>query len=447
MELKERLNFRQLLEKPITFSFQNSINFGDELLLEDDTDEAPETQTTPWMHSFDELKRTMVQIPNKGIFKRVINNGNGEVLGLRKCCIKWSYSVFFENEKSSYDSSFMGKTNVKSMMYDDILPGIWNALETMRKGERAHFIIDHSLMYGKYGIVAGRVQVKPNADVLLDATLVDFYETGSEKACDELSADELRQFHLVNDKLFYNLLNMSNIQYCFISFSQVKDKAIEMQLKAIDFKRKHLYSHAIRVNLEVIQRLLLCDTANEDESNAKNKLLSDVYAHLIGCYIKIEDYKKAHSTVNDLREIYDVDHNAQVLMNEAIALSKIDDNYDQSIGLLRKAQKLDPHNSEVNAVLDEMLKARKKYEKDTKNFFQRAFQTKAQPKSKGQEESLAEIIKSIGNIDIGADVPLIGYPEQELQKIQKAIKDDPAYDLKVTRDSTGQLVYSIKKIS
>lgn len=427
MELKDPLNFRQLLEKPMVFTIQNSISFGDELLLEDDTNEGPEIITTPWMHSFDELKHTMAQIPNKKIFKRIIINGNGEVLGLRKCCVQLRYSLFFEKERNSYDSSFMRNTSVKSMLSDEVLPGIWLAIETMRKGEEAHFIIDHSLMYGKYGVVPGRVKVEPDADVLLVAELVNFYETGSENACEDLSADELRQFHLV------------------------KNKVSKMQLKAIDFKRNHLYSHAIRVNLEIIQRVLFSDIANENEMIAKNKLLADVYAHLIGCYIKVEDFKKAHSMINDLRKISDVDQNVHVLLNEAIALSKIDDNYDQSIGLLRMAQKIDPHNSDVNSILDEMLKARDKYKEETKTFFQRAFQSKPQPKAKEPEgkykESLQEIIKSIGNIDIGADVPLIGYTEQDMKKIEEAIKHVPSYELRVTRDAKGQLNHSIKKVT
>lgn len=427
MELKEPINFRQLLEKPLMFTLKNSTNFGDEALLEEDADEVPEIKTTPWLQSFDELKQTMTQIPNNKIFKRIINEGNGEVLGRRKCHIQWSYSTFFENEKNSYDSSFLGSTSVKSTPSDEILQGIFFALETMRKGEESHFIIDHTLMYGTHGIITGRIKIKPKADVLLIVKLIDFHEIGSEAACEQLSNDELRQFRLV------------------------KEKAIEMQLKASDFSRKHLYSHAIRVNLEIIQRILFCDIENEDEIDDKTKLLADIYAKLIDCYIKVEDYKRAHSMVNDLRKISDVDQNVNVLVNESIALGKIDDDYKRSIELLRKAQKIDPHNERVNNVLADMQKAHDKYQKDTKSFFQKAFQSKPQPRAKASDEkdkgSITEIIKSFGNIDIGSDIPLIGYTANELKKIEAAIKDDPTYRLQVIPDAKGQLKYSIKKFS
>lgn len=83
-----------LLEKPIMFTLDRNqlfTNVDDDLIEDDDVNEQSTPISTPWLHSFDELKTTMVKIPNYDIQKRTIIEGNGDVMGRRKCRIHWSY--------------------------------------------------------------------------------------------------------------------------------------------------------------------------------------------------------------------------------------------------------------------------------------------------------------------------------------------------------------------
>ncbi|XP_055319595.1 inactive peptidyl-prolyl cis-trans isomerase shutdown-like [Sitodiplosis mosellana] len=416
-----------LLEKPIMFTLdRNQLvnNVDDNLIEDDDMNEEAKPKATPWLESFDELKTTMVKIPEYNIYKRTIFEGNGDAMGRRKCRIQWSYSMFMEREENSYDSSCGVKTN----LYDELFPGIWYALETMCKGEESHFIISYTLMFGEFGHDAGNVKIKPKADILLVAKLVNFREIGSENACDELSGDELRKFGLV------------------------KEKVMEMQKKVSDLCRKREFERAIRVNLQILQRLQFCDIENGDELKEKNQIFADVYEKLIDYYIKIENYKEAFENVTRLRQISDVDRNVNVLVNEAIARSKVDDDYNRSIVLLRRAQQLDPHNESVNSTLNDIQKARDKYKNEMKGFLQRAFQLKPQPQvnkaqGKGDHGSVNGIMDSFAKLDIGTSAPLVGYTAQELKMVEEAVENDASYELQMNSGSDGQRKYFIKKLA
>lgn len=414
-----------ILEKPIMFTLDRHHlvdNIDDDLI--DDNDEEIKPKASPWLHSFDELKTTMEKVPNYEIYKRTITNGNGNAMGRRKCRIQWSYSMFTEMMENSYDSSVGVKTN----SYEELFPGIWFALETMCKGEESHFIISYTLMFGEFGHDAGNVKIKPKADILLVAKLLNFREIGSENACDELTGDELCKFRLV------------------------KEKVADMQMKVNDLCRKGEFMRAIQVNLQIHQRLQFCNMANDDERTENGQILANVYEKLVDCYIKVENYKEALSCVNQLRQISTIDKNVNVLVNEAIARSKIDDNYTRSIELLRMAQQLEPHNECVNNTLNGIQMARDKYKNEMKNFFQRAFQPKPRVKinvvpSKSDRNSVNGIIESFGKLDIGLYTPLIGYTPHELKMVEEAVKNDASYKIQIIGGKDGQPKYFIKKLA
>lgn len=122
----------------------------DEAGSDDDDNEIVEdfeSKISPWKKSFAELKAQMESIPcNIGsVYKRIITEGNGDVMKSNKCRMEWVYSMFFENESNAFDSiSKPAKIEILS-----VLPGIQIAVQTMRKKEEAQFVIDYRLMYGE----------------------------------------------------------------------------------------------------------------------------------------------------------------------------------------------------------------------------------------------------------------------------------------------------------
>lgn len=432
MELQTPINFSELLTKPITFRIERNIaNCEENDIFNENSDDESEDKkvTSPWLHSFDELKKEMSVIPRcSDVYKRTIVEGNGDVLGLRMCRIQWTYSMFFESEEYSFDSSYTAGSTVRTTLSDEIVPGAWLGLETMRKGEEAQFIVGYKKMFGVHGDMICPFKVKPKADVLLVAKLVDFEEVGSTDACDQLTEEDLHHY------------------------PTVKLKAIEMQKKLNEFYRRQCFSRAILLCLEIIQRIEFCDAAEDDVRKDKHQFLTDIYVKLIDCYIQRDKFQKAVNAVNQMRQLANVEEFVDVLVNEAIALSKIGDDFNPSIKLLRRAQQLYPRNELVHKTLNDLCSAREKYNNETKNFMMKAFQQKSKPpnapKPSAQKEviKLDEIIKSFKDIEIGNQgIPLIGYTPDELQLVKEAIQQNPEYKVQAVTNHDGKVHHVIKR--
>lgn len=182
------------------------------------SDEDNDSHISPWKNSFDELKMLMVQVPNEygTIYKRIVIDGSGDVVGDNNCQIKWTYSMFFEKVEQSFDSN----PKLVTVNRNELLWGLQLAVGSMRRKEEAHFIIGYDLMFGAMGCPP---RIKPKADVLLVANLISFNETGDENACDNLSEEDRRKFHIL------------------------KDKIIELQKNGRDHYKNHRYRYAIKV--------------------------------------------------------------------------------------------------------------------------------------------------------------------------------------------------------
>lgn len=315
---------------------------------ENEDDEDLDSKLSPWKKSFAELKLMMVQVPTEygGVYKCVITEGIDDMMDSQNCQIRWTFSMFFEGESFAFDSTAKPTTVEKS----DLLLGLQIAADSMKKKEEAQFIIDYKLMYGELGCLP---RIKPKADVLLVAKLYDFTETGDENACDDLSQEDRRKFAVL------------------------KEKINELLKKLQDHFRNQRYRYAISVAQTAIRHLEMCQVANEAEQDEQQKLLNDLYIQLSTCYVKTNDWKKCCLMVNELRRRTNIKRNVTVLLNEAIALSHIEDDYKRSISLLRSAQAIEPHNELINRTLDEVLTKEEKYRKESQDMWRKAFEAKS----------------------------------------------------------------------
>lgn len=135
--------------------------------------------------------------------------------------------------------------------------------------------------------------------------------------------------------------------------------------------------YAISVSQAAIRALELCQVADETEQMEQQKMLNELYIQLSNCYIATENWKKCCSMINELRRRTNINRNITVILNEAIALSHIDDDFQRPITLLRNAQKIDPHNELVNHTLNEVLAKDEKYKADRQKMWQKAFEVKS----------------------------------------------------------------------
>lgn len=312
-----------------------------------DGDDDYEGKISPWKKKFDELKPLMEPLINDvsgWIYKRTITEGKGDVMGDCNCRIQWSYSMFLEGQEDAFDST----PNNRVERTDITLEGHHMALGSMRQGEEAQFLISYKFMYRDLGCPP-RIPMK--ADILLVAKLISFVDTGDAQACDDVAPQDRRKFNVLRDKV--DLLHK----------------------KALDDMRTKRYGPAIGVYRKAIQNLELCTLANEDEQNQQQKMLFDYYTNIAECYLHSSNWKKVCSMVNELRRrnaAY-VNKDVNILLNEAIAVSHIEDKFDRAIGMMKKAQLLDPCNERVNRELNNLMAKKEKYDSEYNAMCQKMF--------------------------------------------------------------------------
>lgn len=124
-----------------------------------------------------------------------------------------------------------------------------------------------------------------------------------------------------------------------------------------------------------VQKLNLCQVADEKEEAEQQALLDKLYIQLSDCYIHVENWKKCCLMVNELHH-RKFNRNVKVMLNEAIALSHIEDSFDRSIRLLRTAQEIEPQNGMVNKTLAELLTKNQKYKQEQQDMWRRALAVK-----------------------------------------------------------------------
>ncbi|XP_031632253.1 inactive peptidyl-prolyl cis-trans isomerase shutdown-like [Contarinia nasturtii] len=364
IELENAIRFKDLLSTGSNFkinqeSMAETIDqeiFDDAGSDDDDgeLDEDFDSKLSPWKKSFTELKTLMVNVPNKfgsaSIYKRIISEGKGEVMQSYNCRIEWTFSMFFENESNAFDS----KTKPITAEISEMLIGIQIAVKTMRKKEEAQFVIDYKLMFGEMGCPP---RIKPKSDVLLVAKLISFDEIGDEHACDEISEEDQRKFHVI------------------------KDKIDEIYKKSLDHIKNKRYRYAITASQTALRKLEWCQVADEKEETEQQSFINKLYIQLADCYIQVENWKKCCLMINELRRRSNISQNVSVMLNEAIALSNIEETFGRSIKLLRAAQQIEPQNEMVNKTLAEILEKDAKYKKEQQEMWKRALDLKAKVES------------------------------------------------------------------
>lgn len=305
-----------------------------------------EGKISPWKKTFDELKPLMEPLVNDAngwVFKRIISEGSGDVMGDRNCRIQWSYSMFLEGQEDAFDSSPSNRIE----RTDITLEGHHIALGSMRQGEEAQFLISYKFMFRELGCPP-RIPMK--ADILLVAKLVNFVDTGDAEAVDDVAPEDRRKFHVIREKV--DLLHK----------------------KALDDKRSKRYGPAIALYRKAIQSLELCTLANEDEQEQQQKMLFDYYVNITECYHYNANWKKVCTMVNELRRRNPghMSKNVDILLYEAIAVSNIEDTYTRAIGMMKKVQLLDPCNERVNRELNNLITKKDKYDSEYKAMCQKA---------------------------------------------------------------------------
>jgi len=292
---------------------------------------------------FDTMKASMIDItPNKdgGVLKRTDTEGlrlQGHGLVPEKAVVKIHYKLCLEGQDEPFDSSIQrGKAEKHRMEDGSLIVGLQLGIRSMRKGEIAYFMIDHSYGYGELGCpprVPGRAQILAKVEVM------DFTEESLAEGMLGIAVEERKKKFTFTEIEKAARLENSNGNHA------VRQKEFSLALRHYERGRNLIED----VNL-----------ADEEEDRRCKKLLVKLLLNIAHCANKLHQPRKACLACKDALLI---EESAKALYRFGIAKKQLED-YEASRQLLLKAQKKVPNDPDVSRELrlleDHMIQERKK---------------------------------------------------------------------------------------
>jgi FK506-binding protein 6 len=336
-----------LITSGTTFTFDTgdlSNYSGDEKDDEDDFIFHPEADNYKISFSmpFEEIKASMKE-ECKYVWKRTYREAKADApkVEFSRHRVTYHRNLYMENQEFPFDSTWMNnkKPDVIFNDTDQFLPGITDALSTMREGEKAYFVISYKKMFKEEGCPP---RVMPKSDILCDLYVTNVEEIGSEESIQQLKEEE-----------------------CVVKpFTEAKTLSKDGRLRAKDFVEQQKYKKAITIYKQILQIFVLCTTSGEDEEKELRLLKIQIMTNIVTCYNLQENAKDALIFIELIEKICDISDNSKLLFAKAKAL-RFDGEFQRARDLLHAANMLCPASE---AIRDESMKlneAMKKYKELT----------------------------------------------------------------------------------
>lgn len=303
---------------------------------------------------FDQMKKEMDLI-HLGIYKKILTPGTGDVVP-ETSRVSIDYSGFWEGNSTPFESSWVNRRPRMQKMGEDMLPGVYHALQSMRLGEVAKFIVPYPLLYGALGCEVSGIPQK--ADGLYIIRLIAFQDIGDSGAITDKNIDDYDSYHKVLERV-----------------ADVRKSG------RASFADKN-YQEAIKDFKKCISALRFCRGADEEE---RRVLLEQLYVNVCVCFNKLERPLEVLKMREELAK--SLKTNSKAMFQFARAHATLS-NYTEALQYLRYAQNLEPNNKEIGLELKAVTELNEAYKKDIKEISKKAMQTNSDKVKEGVREDV-----------------------------------------------------------
>lgn len=342
---------------------------------------------------FDQMKKAMDLI-HLGIYKKILSPGTGDLVP-ETARVSIDYSGFWEGNSTPFESSWVNRRPRMQKMGEDMLPGVYHALQSMRLGEVAKFIVPYTLLYGALGCEVSGIPQK--ADGLYIIRLIAFQDIGDSDAITDKNIDDYDTYHKVLERV-----------------ADVRKSG------RANFAEKN-YQEAIKDFKKCISALRFCRGADEEE---RRVLLEQLYVNVCVCYNKLERPMEVLKMRDELSKCLKTNSKAMFQFARAHATLS---NYTEALQYLRWAQNLEPNNKEIASELKAVTELNEAYKKDIKEISKKAMQTnkdtakeglKADVKNSSIYKMLEAFVKGfVDDADKKSELLPINLSAEELQMV------------------------------
>jgi len=322
--------------------------------VDDEQEDATEDED---LSEFEAAARKMVDISggDGGVMKRVVVEGL-QTLGSvpEDSTITMHYSLQLEGQDEPFDSSILrGRPERYKLGDGQVIEGLEVGIKTMKKGEKAQFLIDWMYAYGQFGCPP---RIPPKTACMATVELLDFVEEGQAEALLAMEVEERNKRHNYPETEKVVRLEHKN------GNNYVRKEEWKMALKH--------YDRGIRLLQEV-------SLANRDEEERRQRILLKLQLNTAHCCLKVKWPKKACIAC---REALDIEKdNTKALFRYGKAKRMLED-YDGAKEFLTRAQRRAPQDmsiaNELRSLEDQLMKERNNEKVLCQNMFKSAGDSK-----------------------------------------------------------------------
>jgi len=320
---------------------ENNLNEDQESIDEGDED----------LTEFEALKKKMFDISegsDGGVMKRVLVEGYQTYGSVPEdATITIHYSLKLEGQDEPFDSSVLrGRPERYKLKDGQLIAGLEMGIKTMKKGEKAQFLIDWNYAYGRYGCPP---RIPAMTTLMATVELMDFVEEGQAEALLAMDVTERNKKHNYLDTEKVARLEHNN------GNNYVRKEEWKMAMKH--------YDRGIKLLQDV-------GLASKEEEERCQKILLKLHLNMAHCCLKVKWPKKACIAC---REALDIEgNNTKALFRFGKAKRMLED-YVLAKEYLTRAQKRAPQDmsiaEELRSLEDQLVREKKSEEALCRNMF------------------------------------------------------------------------------
>jgi FK506-binding protein 6 len=286
-----------------TFSFNNEennqeyIDDGSSLTFEDYPD--AENYLNLFKKTFDELKREdMQETRYVGVWKKVIQpaKANAKAVDFASQRIKYHRNIYLDGLDYPIDSTNLLSKPGVILPDTDMKPiGFFEAMKTMKEGEKSCFIISYEKMFGEVGCPP---RIPEKSDILAEIVILKIDDIGDQELIDilEKNSEKLKKF------------------------KDLKASFEESRMRAKDYFKSHDgLNKAVKMYKKILETLNFCDLESEDDKKDSIELKIMILTNLVICHIKKDKPHDALKFIAQIESLVDINQNAKILFNKAKA--------------------------------------------------------------------------------------------------------------------------------
>lgn len=336
-------------------------DFGDDSGSDRDDDLTP----------FQRLARGMEDLTGDGgVLKQILRKGKGPVVP-EGATVRYHYNGYLEFNDEPFDSSRLRNKPEIHKLEENIL-GLYLGLRTMRKGEKAKFLVTPEYGYLEMGCTP---RIPASAKVLFEVELLNFIDHKAADDFDAFTEEERKQ----------------------ASFEQLLKVANSEREAGNDFYKRKQVHRAVGKYLKAIKLLENCHLQNADQERWMNEVLLKLYLNAAHCFLELAEVKKV---LTYARKALGIDpKNVKALYRMGKALQKQGE-FDSARDKFKKAQYYEPNNKAIKDALIELDRKVSQFKSLEKQTFARMFAPAKKEQGKDEKSAQAPVDLEAGKKEV-----------------------------------------------